>query len=124
MPAHPRFKKVVKELGLRIDFNIVEPVGYLDMITLLKNCTAVITDSGGLQKEAFFCKKPCITVRNETEWTELADAGVNYIAGDSSAKEIMTAFNKALNSKSNYEGKFYGNGDCSGIIVEELIKCV
>ena len=76
MPAHPRFKKSVNELGLRIDFDMIEPVGYLDMITLLKNCTTVITDSGGLQKEAFFYKKPCITVRNQTEWTELVVAGV------------------------------------------------
>ena len=94
------------------------------MIALLKNCTAVITDSGGLQKEAFFCKKPCVTVRNETEWTELVLAGVNFIAGDASAKEIMIAFRKALNTKNDFEGKFYGNGDCAEIIVEELINCM
>ena len=122
MPAHPRFKRVVNEFGLSIDFNMIEPVGYLDMIAMLKNCTAVITDSGGLQKEAFFCKKPCITVRNETEWTELVLAGVNFIAGDSSAKEIVIAFQRAINTKNNFEGKFYGNGDCAEIIVEELIK--
>ncbi len=56
MPAHPRFNKIVNKLNLAIDFKIIEPVGYLDMIALLKNCTAVITDSGGLQKEAFFAK--------------------------------------------------------------------
>ncbi len=124
MPAHPRFKRVVNKFGLRIDFNMIEPVGYLDMIAMLKNCTAVITDSGGLQKEAFFCKKPCITVRNETEWSELVLAGVNFIAGDSFAKEIIIAYHKAINTKNNFEEKLYGNGDCAEIIVEELIKCM
>ncbi len=124
MPAHPRFKRVVNEFGLRVDFKMTEPLGYLDMISLLKTCTAVVTDSGGLQKEAFFCKKPCITVRNQTEWTELVHAGVNFIAGDSSAKEIMIAFNKAMNTKNNFEEKFYGNGNCAEIIVDELINCM
>jgi len=124
MPAHPRLKKMVNESGLQIDFKMIDPVGYLDMIALLKNCTAVITDSGGLQKEAFFCKKPCVTVRNETEWTELVDAGVNFIAGDSSAKEILIAFHKALKTKNNFEDKFYGNGDSAGIIVEELVNYI
>jgi UDP-GlcNAc3NAcA epimerase len=124
MPVHPRLKKKIKELGLKTDFKMTEPVGYLDMIELLKNCTVVITDSGGLQKEAFFCKRPCVTVRNETEWTELVDAGVNFIAGDSSAKEIMIAFHKALNTKNSFENKFYGNGDSAEIIVEELIKYI
>ncbi|MEO6328401.1 MAG: UDP-N-acetylglucosamine 2-epimerase (non-hydrolyzing) [Ginsengibacter sp.] len=122
MPAHPRLKKMINESGIHIDFTMIDPVGYLDMIVLLKNCTAVITDSGGLQKEAFFCKKPCVTVRNETEWTELADAGVNFIAGDSSANEILIAFHKAINTKNNFEDKFYGNGRSAEIIVEELIK--
>jgi UDP-GlcNAc3NAcA epimerase len=124
MPAHPRFNKMVNDLSLAIDFNMIQPVGYLEMIALLKNCTAVITDSGGLQKEAYFCKKPCITVRNETEWTELTEAGVNFIAGDSSAKQITIAFHKAINTHMNYEEKFYGNGDCAEIVVEELINCV
>ena len=124
MPAHPRFKKIVNELNLPISFKMIEPVGYLEMIALLNNCTAVITDSGGLQKEAFFCKKPCITIRNETEWTELVHAGVNFIAGDSSAKEIMIAFYKAINTKNNFEENFYGDGNCADIIVGELIKYV
>lgn len=124
MPAHPRFKRVVEEAGLTISFGIREPVGYLQMIALLHNCDAVITDSGGLQKEAFFCRKPCITVRNETEWTELVLAGVNFIAGDSSSNEIVTAFNKAITLKGNFEQKFYGEGNCAGIIVEEVGRLV
>ncbi len=66
--------------------------------------------------------KACIPGRNETDWTELVLAGVNFIVGDSSAKEIMIAFHKAIDTKNNFEGKFYGNGDCAEIIVEELIK--
>lgn len=120
IPTHPRLKKVLHDFNLPVDFNIVEPVGYIEMISLLKNCTAVITDSGGLQKEAFFCNKPCITVRNETEWTELVSSGVNFIAGDSSAKEIINAFYEAMNTKINFDGNFYGNGDCAEIVADEL----
>lgn len=122
LPAHPRFRHVINELDLQINFTISEPVGYLNMISLLNNCTLVITDSGGLQKEAFFSRKICLTLRNETEWTELTDAGVNFLAGDSSYKIILDGFGKAISTKGNFEGKFYGDGNAAGIIVEELIQ--
>lgn len=120
LPAHPRFKNMVSGLGVAIDFAIIEPVGYLDMITLLKRCSMVITDSGGLQKEAFFCKKICITVRNETEWKELVEAGVNFIAG-TSCETILGAFDKARKAQGNFNGNFYGDGKSAYLITRTLL---
>ena len=121
LPAHPRLRKAIADLNTEINFNIVEPVGYLDMIRLLQNCTSVITDSGGLQKEAYFCRKMCVTVRENTEWKELVDAGVNFIAGDSSAEKIVAAHRKAISSKDNFENNFYGDGNAGKIIVENIL---
>lgn len=81
LPLHPRTQKVVKSLGLKLEMIVLKPVGYLEMIWLLKNCSAVVSDSGGVQKEAFFFKKPCITMRDQTEWVELISQGVNTLAG-------------------------------------------
>lgn len=122
LPAHPRLKKAIDDLDVKINFKIIKPVGYLDMIGLLKHCTSVITDSGGLQKEAFFCKKICVTIRDNTEWTELVDAGVNFIAGDSSGEKIKATYKKAINTKGNFEKKFYGNGNTAEIIIENIIS--
>jgi UDP-GlcNAc3NAcA epimerase len=122
LPSHPRLKNFISTLGLQIDFTIMEPVGYLEMITLLKACSLVITDSGGLQKEAYFSEKMCLTLREETEWTELVKAGVNFIAGDSSAENIISCFEKAVAAKENFNEKFYGNGNAAEIIVDEIEK--
>lgn len=81
LPLHPRTQKVVKSLGLELRMLLLEPVGYLEMIWLLKHCDAVVSDSGGVQKEAFFFKKPCVTMRDQTEWVELIEHGVNVLAG-------------------------------------------
>lgn len=120
LPAHPRLKQVIKDLDLHIDFTITEPVGYLRMIKLLQQCELVITDSGGLQKEAFFSKKICITLRDETEWIELAEASVNFIAGDSSCKKIITAFQNARTLKGDFSKSFYGDGNAAEIIVNNI----
>ena len=79
-----------------------------------------MTDSGGLQKEAFFAKKICITLRDETEWTELVQAHVNFIAGDSSAEKIIATFNNAIRTKGTFDDKFYGEGNAAEIIVQGL----
>ena len=120
LPAHPRLRKAIARLDIGINFNIIEPVGYLDMLRLLQDCACVITDSGGLQKEASFCRKMCVTVRENTEWNELVEAGVNIIAGDSSAGRIVAAYREALNRKGNFENNFYGDGNAAKIIVENI----
>lgn len=83
LPLHPRTKKYIERYNLQFNdnINLIEPVGYFDMIDLEMNSKRIITDSGGVQKEAFFMKKPCITIRNETEWIETVENGWNTIAG-------------------------------------------
>ena len=79
LPIHPRTKKLIEKFNLKVDFTIIEPVGYLEMIDLLDKCKIVITDSGGLQKEAYFFNKFCITLRDTTEWVELIENEVNIL---------------------------------------------
>ncbi|KAG0952236.1 hypothetical protein G6F31_013574 [Rhizopus arrhizus] len=99
-PLHPRTRNILEKLGLRDKLasriKLVEPVGYLDMVQLEKYCKLVLTDSGGVQKEAFFHERPCVTVRDETEWTELVDAGWNRLAPPTSVEGILSAIGMAL----------------------------
>lgn len=83
LPLHPRTRKTLEHLQLEAgpSIHLVGPVGYLEMAWLEMHCAAVVTDSGGVQKEAFFHGKPCITLRDETEWTELVELGVNTLVG-------------------------------------------
>lgn len=84
LPLHPRTRKIVQELGLNslLDrVNVLEPVGYLDMIALEAHSLKLVTDSGGVQKEAYFAGVPCITMRDETEWVETVDVGWNRLTG-------------------------------------------
>lgn len=80
-PVHPRTKKMIREHDIRINSNIMitDPAGYLDFITLMNNSRMILTDSGGIQKEAYILKKPCVTIRSETEWTETVHAGWNLL---------------------------------------------
>lgn len=84
LPLHPRTRKLIDAAGLGTLLNkvqVVEPLAFLDMIALEQGATAVLTDSGGVQKEAFFYKTPCITLRDETEWVETVDSGWNRLVG-------------------------------------------
>jgi len=120
-PVHPRTKKIIQNSKFKIqNLFILNPVGYLEMIWMLKNCSVVMTDSGGLQKEAFFFKKPCITLRDETEWTELVDNGYNILVGADKDK-IISGYNK-MKSKNIGDDNFYGNGNSRKVIVEKLIE--
>ena len=119
LPLHPRTQKVVKSLGLQLEMLVLEPVGYLEMIWLLKHCNAVVSDSGGVQKEAFFFKKPCITMRDQTEWVELIENGVNVLAGANTQKIIdftQAMLNKNIEDPSN----LYGGGKASQNIANVL----
>jgi UDP-GlcNAc3NAcA epimerase len=79
MPLHPRTRKLVAERGTPAGVRVIDPLGYLDMTRLVHNATAVFTDSGGLQKEAYFHRVPCVTLRDETEWLETIEAGWNRL---------------------------------------------
>ena len=121
LPIHPRTRKTIEKCDINVEFILTDPVGYLEMIYLLKNCSLVMTDSGGLQKEAFFFHKPCITLRDETEWVELVENGFNVVVG-SNPDEIYTAYKKMINKNPNYNIDLYGRGKASNKIIKELLK--
>jgi len=110
-PVHPRSRKKMESLGITPSgVHLIAPVGYLEMLALLEACTVVLTDSGGLQKEAYFFGKPCLTLREETEWTELVELGVNVLCGLKSSA-IEAAFYRNLSSPPDFrEAQPYGNG--------------
>ena len=119
LPLHPRTDNILKREGMSAEnVKIIEPVGYLEMVYLLERCKLVMTDSGGLQKEAFFFKKPCITLRDETEWVELVSNGFNTIVGADKAK-ILAAF-KNQKFDLNFDIDLYGNGVASANIINAL----
>jgi UDP-GlcNAc3NAcA epimerase len=88
---------------------------------LLKHCKLVITDSGGLQKEAFFFQKNCVTLRNETEWIELVVNGYNQLAG-CDAEKIYSTYQTMLNRENDFSKNLYGNGKACQVIVSTLLK--
>ncbi len=112
LPIHPRTKKILEKENIQLNFEPIEPVGYFDMIELLKKCAFVISDSGGLQKEAFFFEKQCLVIRDETEWTELVELGLNYLVG-AQTEIIIEKANSVINNKVKFELKPYGNGDAA-----------
>ncbi len=123
-PLHPRTKKMLESFRIVIPENIkiVEPIGYLDMILLEKNAALIATDSGGVQKEAYFHKVPCITMRDQTEWVELVEQGANIITG-ANTNAISTALEKASNvDPAIFDAPLYGNGTTGLEIVDTLIK--
>jgi UDP-GlcNAc3NAcA epimerase len=119
-PIHPRTKKIIEEQNLHCGAKIMDPVGYFDLIELVKTCSLVMTDSGGLQKEAFFFNKPCLTLRSETEWTELVDGGFNKLAIESSAKIVEAAIEMKKLEIIN-PPLLYGDGRSCERIVAKLI---
>lgn len=121
LPLHPRTRNIIKEKNIEIDtsnIKIIEPVGYLNMVWLLKHCSLVMSDSGGLQKEAFFFKRPCITLREETEWVELVENGYNVLAGSSYDKILDLYKNYKFNV--NFDVNLYGGGIACSNIVNKL----
>ena len=123
LPLHPRTKHKLTASNYNFSESsicFIEPVGYLEMVYLLKNCCLVMTDSGGLQKEAFFFKKPCITLRDETEWVELVENGFNILTGSDKTK-IHNAVTQLLNKEILFDIDLYGNGKACERIVKELL---
>ncbi|MCX8490584.1 MAG: UDP-N-acetylglucosamine 2-epimerase (non-hydrolyzing) [Cyclobacteriaceae bacterium] len=119
LPLHPRTKAYLTSQAISLDATIIEPQGYFDMLSLLKNCKLVMTDSGGLQKEAFFFKKFCLTLRDQTEWVELINAKVNYIVG-SEKTGIVSMFNRLKNEPYPTTGAMYGEGNTAQLIARKL----
>lgn len=122
LPLHPRTRAKLEALNYdtrHSSIRFIEPVGYLEMIYLLDKCSLVMTDSGGLQKEAFFFRKYCITLRNETEWTELVDHGYNALAGNLYDK-IMQAYREQPHP--DFSTLLYGDGHAAKVIVDTLIR--
>jgi UDP-GlcNAc3NAcA epimerase len=116
LPLHPRTKKVIEALDIdTTNIELIAPLGYLEMIWMISNSTKILTDSGGLQKEAFFFSKPCITLREETEWTELIDNNFNTLVGSSKTKIIDAFENHVFNS--NYQMNLYGDNQISKSII-------
>lgn len=118
-PLHPRTRNILKREGINTRFTPIEPVGYFDMIELLKHCTLVLTDSGGLQKEAYFFRKPCITLRDQTEWVELLDGGYNLLAG-ADKQNILAAWSQLSVSGSDFSKPLYGDGFAAQKIIQLL----
>ncbi len=119
LPLHPRTRLKLDEFAIGCPDNVhfTQPVGYLEMVWLEDNCRAVATDSGGVQKEAYFFEKPCVTLRDETEWVELVESGWNVLAG-TDPRAIADALNSAKAPAMN--APLYGRGDTAVQIVNKL----
>jgi len=121
LPLHPRTRAFLKDQNLQLEARIIDPVGYFDMLALLEGCSLVMTDSGGLQKEAYFFNKYCLTLRDQTEWVELIEAGANTLVGaDSNA--ILRGFYEAMTSKVVAHPDLYGKGKASELIAKTLLS--
>jgi UDP-GlcNAc3NAcA epimerase len=121
IPLHPRTRKILEQQSIAPEFTIIDPVGYIDMVQLTANAKLVMTDSGGLQKEAFFFQKNCVTMREQTEWIELVENGFNVTTGAVKEK-ILEGFNTMLNKQNDFSVNLYGTGNASAEIVEHLLR--
>jgi UDP-GlcNAc3NAcA epimerase len=120
-PVHPRTRARFAEYQITLDkhIQVIPPVGYLDMLTLERSASCILTDSGGVQKQAFFFHVPCVTMRTETEWIETVQAGWNVLVG-SDVAAILAAVHRSLPAFPR-ENPF-GNGNAAGLIVQSLTQ--
>jgi UDP-GlcNAc3NAcA epimerase len=120
LPLHPRTKKLVEHLNLDLrNIHIIQPVGYLLMLYLTAHATMVVTDSGGLQKEAYFLKTPCTTLRDQTEWVETLENGWNVLS-PIDVQKITDNVHRELTCLNYPQPKLFGNGDTAQKICEAL----
>lgn len=124
LPLHPRTRSTLGPTGwldrLPVGCRVIEPVGYFDMLMLEKHAGLIATDSGGVQKEAFFCGVPCVTLRTETEWTELVALGWNLLVPPESASAVEAGLRKGLASPAGRNGSPFGDGAAAARIVDIL----
>jgi UDP-GlcNAc3NAcA epimerase len=122
-PLHPRTRAILQKFEmldkLRSKVNLIEPVGYLDMVQLEKFSALIATDSGGMQKEAFFHEVPCVTLRDETEWCELVELGWNRVVPPDDSKNIISAMNNSVGRKGE-KRPLYGGGNAARLVVDIL----
>jgi UDP-GlcNAc3NAcA epimerase len=120
-PIHPRTQKALQR-AMPPGVTAIDPVSYFDMVELEKNAALVVTDSGGVQKEAFFHQVPCVTLRAETEWPELVELGWNRLAPPTDLSSVLVALRAALGSR-GLPSRPYGAGNASVKIAEVLSEC-
>jgi UDP-GlcNAc3NAcA epimerase len=130
IPLHPRTKKLL-DVNLNSEIynqlinneriHIIPPASFLEMIKLERNADLVITDSGGVQKEAFFFKKPCIIIRSETEWKEIVECGAAVIA-DANEERIIESYYQFMQKENQEYPEYFGDGKAAIYICNELIN--
>jgi UDP-GlcNAc3NAcA epimerase len=125
LPLHPRTRSALERRGwigeAQRKLRVIEPVGYLDMALLEKESRQILTDSGGVQKEAFFYQIPCVTLREETEWVELVELGWNRLVPPLGPQNLADAVSDLLTRASFKQGQPYGDGNCAQKIVDHLM---
>ncbi len=122
VPLHPRTRRIIEGENLAIQFEILDPVSYLDMINLTKKASLIITDSGGLQKEAYFFNKYCLTLRDETEWVELVENGASFLVG-ANKERILEAFEQVSTMDPGIiQTGLYGTGNTAKLITDSLME--
>ena len=121
-PLHPRTKKFLEAAGLMHELNtvsLIDPLSYLDLMALAQSASCILTDSGGLQKEAYFYRIPCLTMRDETEWVETVELGWNQLVGANPATMIQAFNNLDLGIENQSP---YGDGQASKKILQKLME--
>jgi UDP-GlcNAc3NAcA epimerase len=129
LPLHPRTRAALARGGILEEasrhIRLIEPVGYMDMVMLEKNSRLVATDSGGVQKEAFFYRVPCVTLREETEWVELVESGWNVCVSPEQPSNIYEGIMEQISLSSRLASadppSLYGEGDAGSLIAEHLV---
>ena len=122
-PIHPRTKKLLDEFNITPKIKTRKPIGYLEMLQLISGAEIVVTDSGGVQKEAFILKVPCVTTRTETEWVELLHSGWNRLADPIDPQSIPLAANEMITvAKKLHYPKLYGDGDAASKMADILLS--
>jgi len=126
LPIHPRTKKMMKVYQLFPEtkwIKLISPVSYLDMLALEKNARDILTDSGGVQKEAYWFRVPCFTLREETEWVETVKSGWNVLVG-TEVKRIIDEVKHGMGKKRvTKEKEIFGDGKASEEIVKIILRC-
>jgi UDP-N-acetylglucosamine 2-epimerase len=126
-PIHPRTEKILKTYGLYDklvgleNVKIIKPLGYIDFLRLVKESYKVITDSGGLQKEAYLCSIPCITIRKSTEWIETLQGGWNKLCSFKKDEIVDLILQPSSSLEKNYSKDIFGSGNASEIIRDSII---